>query len=615
MGRSALTIKRSALQPSLVAALAAIILLAFGLRALRLDFVNFHSDEASFIRIAYQDTILQATAIDDPHPPLFLYMLRSWMGPAGATQYGIRFLPLLYGVLLAPVMYQLGRLLGSRRLGLAAAFVVAVNPAFIFYAKEIRDYGLTAFTGALSFVVLLLAYRRPQRLPAYIVAALAALGSHYYAIPIIALQLLVLALLLWRDGKLRPWPWLAAPGVLAIAYTPWLLYARSTIADYNVGQGSWQMVRDVLGQTFEAFNFGFAVNVGELFWPSIVCGVLVVVGLAALRALTPTPYPLLPVTYLVAPILFGLVTLLHQTNFAPRYLFAGAPGYALILAGGLTLLWRWQPLLGGLGGAFLLGLTGMSIRNVDFSTDFAPNGYKELVSYLGQHAAPADAVVLDGVSQWPLYWYYAQLRGGLEQRVEFLPRDTLPGTEQAVPQLLAGAGAWYVESDVLRYDPNKDTERLLAADGYQAYDGHFTGQRLEYFAGHPVGQLQPLDATAGSLKLLAATKAAGAVPPDRPIGAELDWQRGAAPVSPFKLSLRLETSSGAVVAQNDTVPLGGYFDFAAWQPAQTMHERAGLFLPDRIPPGSYHLRAIPYDAATIQGLGAPLDLGMVEIVR
>src|SRR5581483_4884951 len=55
--------------------------------------------------------------------------------------------------------------------------------------------------------------------------------------------------------------------------------------------------------------------------------------------------------------------------------------------------------------------------------------------------------------------------------------------QQGVTEDLAGSGAWYLESDVLRYDPNKDTERLLWASGFETFEGHFAGQRLLYFGG------------------------------------------------------------------------------------------------------------------------------------
>ena len=90
---------------------AGLTLLAFALRVLRLDFVNFTSDEAFFVQLSYQGTFRASMSIDEPHPPLFLALLQPWMGLAGASQYAIRFLPVLYGTLLVPVTDQLGRVL------------------------------------------------------------------------------------------------------------------------------------------------------------------------------------------------------------------------------------------------------------------------------------------------------------------------------------------------------------------------------------------------------------------------------------------------------------------------------------------------------------------------
>ncbi|HLQ31097.1 MAG TPA: glycosyltransferase family 39 protein, partial [Chloroflexota bacterium] len=247
-------------------AVAAITLFAVAVRVLQLEFVNFHSDEAFFIQIAYQGTFMRSMSIDEPHPPLFLALLQAWMGPAGVTEYAIRLLPVLAGTLLVPLTYQLGRLLGSRRLGLAAAFAAAANPLFIFYAREVRDNGLMAFSGALSFVLLMLALRRPALLPAYIVAAMAALFSHYYNVAIVALQLAIGAAWLARRHKLRLWPWAAAPAILLAGYAPWLAFARSSIVNYDVGRGTPAVFLAGLTRTFQAFTVGFSIQTWIVLW-------------------------------------------------------------------------------------------------------------------------------------------------------------------------------------------------------------------------------------------------------------------------------------------------------------------------------------------------------------
>ena len=584
--------------------------MAFALRVLRLDYVNFHSDEAFFIQIAYQGTFMGSLGFNEPHPPLFLAMLQAWMGPAGVSAFAIRLLPVLYGTLLAPLTWQLGRLIGSRRLGLAGAFVAAANPVFIFYSKEVRNNGLMAVTGALSLVLLLLALRRPRLLPAYVVAALAALYSHYYDAAIVALELALAGVWLLRRPKARRWPWAVAALALAAGFVPWLAYARSTIANYDAGRGALGVFWTNLVETYQAFNFGFSVRPQDLLWLTVVVAGLGLLGVAGALAIRRGALGLIA-AYGLAPVAFGALTLLHQTNFNPRYLFAGAPAYALLLGAGLVLLLRWHWGAAAVGCAFLLGLTGYTIRNTDFVPEFQPNGYREMVSYLSSHATAGQAMVLDGVSQWPLYFYYGQLQAHLPQRVEFLPRETADASQQTVDELLAAGGVWYLEADLLRYDPTHDTERRLAASGYQVSDRHFAGQRLEYFAGAASGPMQPAGADASGMRLTAATRPNHPVSAGQTLGVELDWQR-VGEVRPFKLSLRLDGPDGTA-AQNDTLPGGGYVDFAAWAPGTPLPERAGLLAPIGLAPGAYTLHALVYDAATGQPLGPPIDLGPVTV--
>jgi len=612
---------------------AAVTLFAFIVRALQLGFVNLHSDEAFFVQIAYQGTFMRSMSIDEPHPPLFLALLQAWMGPAGVTEYAIRTLPVLYGTLLVPLVYQLGRLLGSRPLGLAGAFAAAANPMFIFYAREVRDNGLMAFAGALSFVLLLMSVRRPALLPAYVTAALAALFSHYYAVSLVGLELLIGAVCLARTRGPKAWPWLFVPVALAAAYAPWLAFARSSILNYDVGRGTPAVFGRGLAQTLEAFAVGFSVQHAVAPWACAGVAALLMLGVFALawappgfglaaplgghgngggqsgpkagaQAVCSRRFALAVVlSYALAPILFGAISLLRQTNFNPRYLFAAAPAYGLIVGAALVLLWRWRwPAI--LAGVFLLALSGLTIRNTGFTAAFQPNGYRELAAFLARHAAPSESMVLDGTSQWPLYWYYGQLRTGLPQRVEFLPRESPADTERSVHELLDSGSVWYLESDVDRYDPRHDVERLLLSEGYPALDVHFAGQRAEYFAGSAIGPLRPKMAEHGPLRLVAATAADRPVSAGRVLGVELSWRREAGPVRPFKLSLRLE-DDGALAAQSDSPPV----ELAG----QSLNQRAGLIVPVGTPPGSYALRALAYDVASGQAFGPAIELGPVTV--
>ncbi|MCA9979425.1 MAG: glycosyltransferase family 39 protein, partial [Anaerolineales bacterium] len=104
-------------------------LLAFALRAHHLDHFSFWIDEAltplrtgqNMGDIIAGRTFIQEAISQDTHPP-FYYLLvyitrRLW----GESDYAYRYFSLLMGVLLVPLLFQLGRALFGRRAGLMAA--------------------------------------------------------------------------------------------------------------------------------------------------------------------------------------------------------------------------------------------------------------------------------------------------------------------------------------------------------------------------------------------------------------------------------------------------------------------------------------------------------------
>src|SRR5581483_5035616 len=100
--------------------------------------------------------------------------------------------------------------------------------------------------------------------------------------------------------------------------------------------------------------------------------------------------------------------------------------------------------------------------NTLFTDAFITEAYRPMAAYLADHAGPHDAVVLDGVSQWYQYWYYAKLRRGMDQRVEFVPPEGLPvdpaRTQSQLDDIArSSSGIWFIDTDALRYDPRLDT--------------------------------------------------------------------------------------------------------------------------------------------------------------
>jgi 4-amino-4-deoxy-L-arabinose transferase-like glycosyltransferase len=78
--------------------------------------------------------------------PLFSYLtLHYWMLAFGQSPVAVRALSVFLGTATVVMAYLLGRRLSDRRVGLAAALVVAVAPFHIYYSQEARMYALLGF--------------------------------------------------------------------------------------------------------------------------------------------------------------------------------------------------------------------------------------------------------------------------------------------------------------------------------------------------------------------------------------------------------------------------------------------------------------------------------------
>ncbi|NTU71468.1 MAG: hypothetical protein HGB10_06580 [Coriobacteriia bacterium] len=74
------------------------------------------------------------------HPPFFHVLLHYWVWVFGKSEVAVRLFPAVFGIAAIPVMYWSARTVYGRRVGLIAAFTLALSPFFIWYSQEARMY-------------------------------------------------------------------------------------------------------------------------------------------------------------------------------------------------------------------------------------------------------------------------------------------------------------------------------------------------------------------------------------------------------------------------------------------------------------------------------------------
>lgn len=599
-------------------------LLAFTLRVYRLEAQSAWHDETYCVLVAQQplDQVLSAQA-QDIHPPLYFVLLHFWLPLAGRTDFAVRFLSGVLGVLLVAGLYRAGATWFDRRAGLVAALLGAVAPFYVAYSQEIRNYILATLLALASLYLghrLLSSIPEPSRRRSwaqwggYVLVTAAALYAHYFAALVLIAQNAVWGLWALIDGtpRIRPgWKarrqrppsrrWIAAQVVIAVLYIPQILTATRQLGSYT-NPGLHLVPPDqVLRGCWQAFNVGLSVN-GDGLTPTLaVLALIFAAGLLLLVVRRPTRRSG-PIYYLLACLLIPLITFLTislgRPLFHPRFLLVAMPAYTLLLAGGLVALWRlWRPLGGAALVAILLvatwGLVGYYHDERFYKADT-----RAVAGFLRERATADDVILVDVEF---LFGYYDHGPAAFQY---ILANDDVTPAELSA--LCQGKRHLYL----VRWqegvgDPKWLVDYLLRKYGQLLGEWGFRGYQVYGYAVPPdpafaIGEnWEPrADVFDGLLRLeQAAYGGSGPGPlntpaqvnqqtvlPGRPAWVALRWQTLAPTSADYKCFVHLRDASGHQVAGADTLLMTNHRQTTSQMPS------GAAFL-------DYHLLDVPPDAA------------------
>ena len=387
------------------------LLLAFALRLHHLDAFSFWLDEGlTPLRSGYDlptiwqnINIIQGYNSPDTHPPLYYTLIHFTRALLGDSDFAFRYPSLLWGMVLLPLIYQLGRKIGPTRLALCAFWLAVINPQQIWYAQEARMYTQLVTLMAASSYVLLQAHR-PQapiwrNLSLYLLMAGFAFYTHYTAAFLILGQGLLWLPLLWRArfGRLLI---VATLFVGAIIATP---FSTQIIGRLRAGpETDYHLVPPHIffSDIVRGFSFGRTLPFDTPLWQGVALCVALLLLVGIWHARPHRPFLLI---YLLSATL-GL--LLGSYLFKPMYLGAhhimvGSPAFLLLLATALNRP-KWSLILL----APLLFGTTVSLNNLYNNPTYAKEAYRTLVQYIEEQAAPDDLVLYNNAILLTLHHHY-----------------------------------------------------------------------------------------------------------------------------------------------------------------------------------------------------------------
>ena len=235
MSRAIALPRRETAQPHLIA-LGCIVGLGAALRFATLDLQSYRYDEAVTVARVLHPSLfdtLSAVPGSESTPPLYYAVAWLWSRIFGTGEVGLRSLSALAGTVTILVVYLAGAELLSRRAGLIAAAIVAVNPAMVWFSQDARAYALVVLLVALSLLFFGRSLREPsaRTLTAWAVSSALALATHYFAAFVVGPEALLLIALTRERRRVL----LATGAVAAVAG----LLLPIAIEQAGHGHASW----------------------------------------------------------------------------------------------------------------------------------------------------------------------------------------------------------------------------------------------------------------------------------------------------------------------------------------------------------------------------------------
>ncbi len=399
-------------------------------------------DESFSLAVGQADwsLLFQAILSDGVHPPLFYALHKVALALYGQSEFGQRFLAAAFSILGLALIYQLGRRLAGKPVGLLAMLLLTLSPLHLWLAQEARMYSLLSALVTLSMLLFWQALRRQRRQDWLALTVVNALifSIHYFGLltPVIQLSYLLLTFQ-HHYRSLRPWTLSqVAAGLLLL---PWLIFtALRPVQSFGIGFLERPTWLD-LPLTWWNLTTGIS-DFGWLGLLTLICygaaiGLALWVPSQLTRQTLKRPQLLL-LCWAVLPPLLVWVMSQRRSFYADRYFSFCISALLLLAAYGAMRPTRpqWRAVVaGGLVLATTLGLVAMKQ-----SPAYLKDDWRDAAAYITQHLQPDDAILLRSLHiKFAFDYYYDG------------PVDSTPVTvnleEYPIEPLTAGAKrAWLV---------------------------------------------------------------------------------------------------------------------------------------------------------------------------
>ena len=326
---------------------------------------------------------------------LYYVLLKAWAAIAGDSEWALRFPSVLAAAVACALLVVLGNKILDRRTALIAGLLLASNAFFVQWSQQARSYSALVALSLVATLVLLRALELNTR------AAWSWYGAAFTVVVVwhpLASLLLVpgqVAIMASRRRRILPHGLLAAV-IVGLFAVPWaaILAMRTTGENYALNWLHGPTPRDI-GRTIVEVSGALGIGAALAF-----------LGLVVLSRSGKKDISAWLGVWALAPLFLALAASAVKPVFLDRYLIVVSPAFALLAAAALIALTRRLQAMTSfvVVCATVVGL--LYWYSLGYGGNWRGEDWRAATSWVDEHRAEADAVVVVPWWAWPAPRYY-----------------------------------------------------------------------------------------------------------------------------------------------------------------------------------------------------------------
>ncbi|MBI3740995.1 MAG: hypothetical protein HY257_04470, partial [Chloroflexi bacterium] len=419
--------------------------------------------------------------------------------------------------------------------------------------------------------------------------------------------------------------WSAAQIVLIAAYGAWLLPTDRVTAYGELSAEQSVGLLDMLTRTVASFVLGDTVPDA---YQHALAPIVTIALIACLIvwARQDRARAIFIALYIAVPLVGVYLTSLGRPLFSERYITGILPAYFLLIAFGLTTLWklqnRWRAIAVALAAIFLIASAAYALANYYFNPAYAKApDWRGVWQVIAQERRAGDIVVQnftdDAMSYYRNRFLLAtvpQIQPGCNNAIDYLPVITLPKDffataedQKRLAQLNADCQRiWFIPAAPDWWDPARAVEKYLTRHDDLILDRTISTLQLQLYQTPREfeTQLTRIDARVDNAQLV-GYRAEGfargekiSIAAGKILRVVLYWRAANQIEKDYTIFAHLVDANDQIAAQLDHAPVPGDYATSVWRSDEWIVDAFDLRVD--APPGMYMLAVGLYDPATLE---------------